>query len=736
VGGALLAAVLLPGASFAANCPNEALRVGPSAHLPDCRAYEQVTPVAKNAGQFSVGVMGVSPDGTSNLVLDSFAAIAGIEDDATVIGGYYGVSRTESGWVTSALPPPASLYESANEPGNLGPLMGISLDGSTAIWADRAKGQPENQVELVSRKNGVVTDVGPLIPPGTAPDNPDNVLQAARVTTAGYSDDMSHLLFMMTPHGQGAFWPFDETVLAPGARSLYEYIGADDAAPLLIGVNDQGALISRCSTSLGGEGAGFGTPGRKEFHNAMSTDGLIVFFTSLACASGPSVNELYARIDNGEAGAHTVAISEPSSADCPLCDTSSTVLRPAYFEGASQHGSTVFFTTTQPLLGSDTSNNIYEYDFDPPAGQPKVVRVSGGDETVANSTAEVEGVVRTSEDGTHVYFVAKGVLTTSANSFGQVAHQGSNNFYVFERDAAYPQGRTIFIADLSEADHSLWEPEVTPHHVDATPDGRFLVFLSSTHLTPDDTSGISQVFEYDAETGAMVRASIGQNGYNNNGNSSEGETAIRAPNFISQGRSAPSSYWSNLTVSSDGSYVFFESTVALTQQAINNAEIYSTIENKYKLVANVYEYHDGNVFLISDGKDIGGTVGLVGTDASGRDVFFNTLDKLVPQDTDSNSDIYDARIEGGFPAAVVPVECSGDACQGPLSAPPVLLSPGSEFQAGANVASTTVASPTVKAKAKSKAKAKKKKITKKKKRSARKARRADHSNHVRGGTGR
>ena len=71
----------------------------------------------------------------------------------------------------------------------------------------------------------------------------------------------------------------------------------------------------------------------------------------------------------------------------------------------------MFFTTTQALLGHDTSENLYEYDFDALAGEPKVVRVSGGDGSVSEPTAEVSGVADVSEDGSHVYFTARGVLT-------------------------------------------------------------------------------------------------------------------------------------------------------------------------------------------------------------------------------------------------------------------------------------------------------------------------------------
>lgn len=424
---------------------------------------------------------------------------------------------------------------------------------------------------------------------------------------------------------------------------------------------------------------------------------------------GPEVNELFARIDNGQSGAHTVAISEPSKDDCSACETfegQQAKRSGAEFLGASQDGSKVFFRTSQPLLGGDSSNNIYEYDFDAPAGQ-RVVRVSGGDATVSDPVANVFGHPQISEDGSHVYFFAKGVLTTTPNGFGQSAQPDANNLYVFERDARYPAGHMAFVATLSaDAVEELWK-NLTPTGADLTPDGRFLLFTSHTDLTPDDTSTAQQVFRYDADptqaegeanTPSLVRISVGQGGFNDNGNTSVDDAEIVSPasgfeDTVEEEEYNPDAYATYRSISANGEYVFFQSPDGLTPEALNN-KVVGTVENggfkgQPLHAMNVYEYRDGVVSLISDGRDLThlqdvSIVKLVGTSESGNDVFFDTSDQLVAQDTDDNLDVYDARIDGGFPAPPAPSGCLGEACQGQLSSAPTLLSPGSEFQAGAN----------------------------------------------------
>jgi Tol biopolymer transport system component len=694
--------------AWAEECPNAAFRLGSSAHLPDCRAYELVTPPFKNAGDLTVENYG--PEGSS-LRFASNAAFAGLEGfpDIGLANGaeaYYSVSRTASGWTTVPDDPPSTEYL-AVRPYGFTDFAGASLDQQTTVWMERKVGQPENDVGIFLRRpDRSIVEVGPALPPTGLPGSPEEVggaFSSAQLYVVGHSADASHVFFSLS----NDFWPFDSTEGGRTTRegSLYEYIGVGNTTPMLVGVSDgstvidgrtlpAGELISRCGMVLKG----------------LSADGEVVFFTpNTGCAGAPAVKELFARVDNGLPGARTVAISEPTEEDCSACYengklASAGQLANAVFLGASEDGSKVFFETAQPLLGGDSSSNIYEYDFDAPAGE-RIVRVSGGDATAPHPTADVlsfeptqhEGDIRISADGSHVYFIAGGVLTKTPNQQGEAAEAGLLNLYVFERDAEYPSGRVTFIARLSPRD--LGNQEEAGFRSSVTPDGRFLAFTSNRDLTPDDTSTTSQVFEYDAQTGVLVRVSIGQDGFNDDGNTPANSAVITYGEHNPGGR-VP---YGVSSVSADGSYVFFESYAALTPQALEGFN-------------NVYEYHDGQVSLISDGQDIAtvsrrtveSVVELIGTDASGDDVFFTTADRLVGQDTDDNVDVYDARIDGGFPAPAVPPPCEGEGCQGKLGAAPTLLSPGSEFQAGGSppLASSPAAQPSAK---KSKPKKKKKK---------------------------
>ena len=357
----------------------------------------------------------------------------------------------------------------------------------------------------------------------------------------------------------------------------------------------------------------------------------------------------------------------------------------ANFEGASHDGSKVFFTSTEKLLEGASEDhtsgdsaqgcsgttgpggcNLY---LDELAGSgasltQRLALVSAG-----SADPEVQGVARISEDGSHVYFVARGSLTEVPNGLGHRALAGEDNLYV------YAGGHVSFIATLSPGDAADWgRSDSRP--VLASGEGRFLVFTSEVDVTDEGiSSGKRQVFQYDAATGALARASIGEDGYNNNDRAPSGSSTVKNgfPTSYSGGTDSPT--LANGSQASASGAVFFESPDALTPQALSDQR-----ESAGQLIPNIYEYRAGHVYLLSDGRDLSVVDGfpsvyLAGSDPSGGDVFFYTSDPMVPGDGNTQQDLYDARVEGGFPTPTSPADCK-EACQGALAGAPVLATAG------------------------------------------------------------
>ena len=320
------------------------------------------------------------------------------------------------------------------------------------------------------------------------------------------------------------------------------------------------------------------------------------------------------------------------------------------------------------------------------------------------------------------------MLTTAANSEGQGARAGAENMYVYEPDPAHPgQNETVFIAELCSGpgisgsvgdpecpaglnsrewfaggvnDQGLWSHGLEggdARPVQATPDGQVLVFTSYGELTKEDHSVARQVFEYEAGTRTLKRISIGAEGFNDDGNVGgvgSADARIVTPHYGEGGGGQGGGF--ARTMSDDGAFVFFESPVGLTPGALDRVPI----DAQGDLAENVYEYHGGVVSLISDGRDTSvlsgasgqrqqSAVALIGTDATGADVFFTTADSLVPQDEDTQEDIYDARVDGGFPLTKPQVFCESS-CQTPAAPRPASPAPSSGSFFGPGNSSLTV----------------------------------------------
>jgi hypothetical protein len=301
-----------------------------------------------------------------------------------------------------------------------------------------------------------------------------------------------------------------------------------------------------------------------------------------------------------------------------------------------------------------------------PAGEAVSIGVAG----------EALGVTAITNDGSHIYYVAKGVLAPNANAHGATATAGQPNLYVFDTAS----GQTTFIATLDEKDVSsgnseaglVAEPDVNRPAV-PTPDGTVLAFASSADLTGQNSSGFDEIYRYSTTDNSLVCVSCTPPGTPATGNADFGDTA--GGSYDPPGLTSP--------MSEDGQRIFFDTPDALVPADLNSGAPPSPVFGTPSST-DVYEWENGTVSLLSDGGSAGPST-LSGTTPSGNDVFIVTNANLTPQDVDGGySNVYDARVGGGFPApAAGAPTCTGAGCRAAFGAAPVFGTPASNTLTGA-----------------------------------------------------
>jgi hypothetical protein len=701
--------------------------------LSEDRAYEMVTPPFKGGYGAFLQAAGLDGDG---VVFASLGVFAGIPN-ATFLGNTYLARRnSKTGWSTTLVQPPF-LAELADFSSNLGytltakngenedetefVLHGNDLPDTAEMW------EPFNGVAM-RRQNGEVT------------------ITVELAADANLCHLVLHGYELLPEVPSGPYFQLYDYGRACGGEGLpwFRLVAVKNSP----GSNGEALLIKpECPEDLGlshdGYNTGaFGAQQHANF-NAISEDGREIFFTvdaregTHAACSGTQVPQLFMRVG----GVRTVEVSRPvdpakpfggcgegggageTPGEVPCAGASSR--SPAFFKGASEDGSRVFFTTAARLVESDTdsTSKLYMARIGCPPGEPGCdaaeKRVTGltdvSKSSVAGEGGDVQGVVSVGASGERVYFVAAGVLTRAPNGEGLIAERGADNLYVYDAGTE----AVSFIDDLCSGPGETGPGEAGARVEDArcprspvggsddtrlwgdngeaqsTADGRFLVFSTVAQLidhgTQADIDNGRDVYRYDTETGELNRISLGEYGHDSNGNG-EGYDATIPSVGVAPGGSGGSldiqQHEMGLrAVSDDGRRVVFMATEPLSVDAANGHD-------------DVYIWEktsggdEGRVSLISSGSSVTNDLAPVLT-PSGRDVFFDTTAGLVAADTENDTDVYDARIEGGFPEPPAPgAECSADGCQGPLTNPVPLLIPGSAAQPPES------SSPSVKTKAK------------------------------------
>jgi hypothetical protein len=378
------------------------------------------------------------------------------------------------------------------------------------------------------------------------------------------------------------------------------------------------------------------------------------------------------------------------------------------FWTASSDGSRVFFTDCSQLTDQSTAvytkgcereaaanngvevigNDLYEYNVD--TGLLVDLTVDASDPL----SADVQGVIGVSEDGSYVYFVAGGVLSGNENAgkeraLPQTCIGGINggvrgtpcNLYVLH------DGATTFIAALTSEDLYGFQAQdlsasSAERSAEVTPDGQHVVFKSNVSLTgyvnsytetADRGGGIvetfvvmlSEAYVYDAATAHLSCVSCNPTGVPPTSGSSVSLPASFNGSFMHR--------W----ISEDGSRVFFESNEGLVAQDTNGKQdVYEWEREGSGSCAPVApaRRNGGCIYLLSGGTSTDGSY-LLDASANGNDVFVISRAQLSPLDSGGTFEVYDVRVGASQPLAGQ--VCSGTGCQGLPAAPPPFATPSS-----------------------------------------------------------
>jgi hypothetical protein len=628
--------------AMADDCPNAALRAqNNSTHLPDCRAYEMVTPVFKEG--FAPYLAAITDDG--RVAYTANGNLADNELGSGTIGGgnSYVAARSPSGWSTTALAPSGAVY---NASGAL--PVAFAPDLRSSLWEMSRADEPVSVSDVyVRRPDSTFTRTGLAINPDAIPPTAPGGSTIPPATAGGgpnygASDDLSHVIFNLAAE-------YSYPGIVPNyTYNLYELVAGNET-PRPVGLDNAGQQLEPgCESTIGDR--------RQSTYRAMSTDGRVIFWSSRECGQ----NKVWARIS----GTTTIAVSASQCTRGPTnpggsCDPPA----PALFQGANADGTRVYFTTNQQLVNGDTDSTPDLYECDIPSGTPAPIgsvnpcpdlrQVSG-----AASDANVQGVTRISDNGSRAYFVATGVLASNPGANAAAAVAGDDNLYVWQRDAAHPSGETTFVGKLDSSDSSLWGPETEGRMAQSTDDGRYLILSAYAplinHGPQADTDTSQDVYRYDANSGALTRLSTGADGA---GGNAPGQDATITGIFY---KSVLPTNGARTAISDDGGSAVFSTAEKLSSADANGGP-------------DSYMWRNGRVWLISGGgspgDDFAGAYSFLTISPSGRDVYFKTKARLISSDVDTQADLYDARVDGGFDLSTPP-PCSEDRCQGGHSVPP------------------------------------------------------------------
>jgi hypothetical protein len=604
-------------------CSNGEYRTGLSANLPDCRAYELVTPA--QTGGSPIG----DPQGEPNfnypmtpLRASGAGESLGFGSDSTLPGfdavgldqAYRAIrafgSHPLGGWSTQLI---STTFTEASGGLGGGGSPGLRFFFWKAVWSPGTEGSLPQGVYLHT-------------PTGFEPLGQGDLGEDLEHATSDFVNaDGSHVIFSSKEH-------LENDAAPKGIEAIYDRPAGSSSATVV---------------SVKPDGSPFGS-GEDAKYIAATEDGSAVAFQV--------GNRLYVRRDG-----LTVEVFEGAFS----------------FAGMSADGGRVFFAVGSS--GSPAPLWFCDVALGPCAG-------AGSHAPVKIAAGGIFGVV--SSDGSSVLFSSEEALTPAGeeNEAGQHATVGAHNLYLWK------EGTTSFVAILDPGDfkgfggelqvrlnrwtEALGREGLGVQAMRSTPDGSAFVFQSHARLGVYDNEDHGEIYRFDP--GGLEGRRLLCVSCDPSGSPASDDAMLQSPSEIARPRGVI------LNITDDGDRLVFESLERLVPEDAN-------------AVRDVYEWRAAGVggctaavgclALISSGQGDRPNF-LYSMTASGSDVFFETLERLVPSDLPATMSIYDAREGGGIPEPTSSTVCEGDACQPSTSTPPTLPAPATTGGGEGNIPPT------------------------------------------------
>jgi hypothetical protein len=656
--------------------------VASSSQLPDARVNEPVTlpsdsslsaALPPSSGHGTTTASGESPwkpelpvraaaDGDGVAYSGLAPASEGSGNTASVGGDTFLATRSTSGWRTTDLTPPienaVGLYQGFSGTLSLALLSSFEVPAVTAA--------PPGCDVLYSRPGGTYQPVF------TTTDTPGN---CGVPVLAGVSGDERSVLF----ESEARLTP-DATEEGNEGVGTATYNLYDSFAGNTYLVNKLPGGAAPANAAVGGlETEPEHSPpnnlyGGHVYGGAVNADGSRVFWTDL------STGALYVREDPAAPDATTLPIAEEAS-----------------FRGASADGSNAFFTDSRRLTADATAESekpdLYVCELPSFGAACRFTDLSP--DTHSGEAVDVLGVLGNSDDGSHVYFVAEGLLAENENAAHETATAGQPNLYLAVG------GRVTFIATLSPADDTIirahpggeeatgdWQAPLSTRTAEVTPDGQAVEFMSHRSLTGYPNNNLAEVYVFQAADGQLSCASCRSSGAApasirpESQSESVGGFVMLPWASTALANRRPSSIYQLRSLSASGGRVFFDSeqpVVPAAPTGVDSVYEWERVGEGSCSGASATAANGGCVYLLS-GSESDEESTFIDADESGANVFFTTRAHLVPEDRNDQMDVYDARVDGGISRQTT--ACTGTGCQGVPPAAPTFATPASTTFSG------------------------------------------------------